>query len=134
MSVLFSLDAQRCGVERHVLVEADGFGISVALDGAHQPARSFNDAMSIARDYLGKFLQPAERAGIPWGLRVTVPDGVAVYGEWPLTGGGGGSPGFQKTPLARIRDRWAGSSALSALENAMSIVREYGPRSGRRAA
>ena len=128
MSQLFSLDAQRCGSERHVQAEADGFGITVYLDGEPRKARTINDAIRFARDYIGEFLQTAQRGGMPWGLRVTVADGVAVYGEWPLTGGGGGSPSFQNTPLVRIRNRWHDSGPISALENAIQIIREYAPR------
>ena len=134
MSQLFSLDAQKCGAERHVHADADGLGITVYCDGQPSRARSGNDAISIARSYIGEFLQPAQRGGIPWGLMVTVPDGVAVYGEWPLGGGGGRSPGFQNTPLVRIRNRWHDSGPLSALENALQIIREYVPRGGRKAA
>lgn len=132
MSQLFSLAAHRCGPERHVRAEADGFGITVYLDGEPRTARTINDAIAIARDYIGDFLQPAQRGGMPWGLLVTVSGGVASYGEWPLSGGGG-SPSFQNTPLVRIRNRWADSRPLSALANAIQIVREYVPR-GRRAA
>ena len=133
MSSLFTLDAQKCGFECHATAEADGLGITVYLDGQRQHARSLNDAIRLARGHIGEFLLAAERGGVPWGLRVTVPDGVAVYGEWPLVPGGR-SPSFQNTPLVRIRNRWNGSSPLSALENAIAIIREYGPRSVRRAA
>lgn len=127
MSQLFSLDAQKCGPERHATAESDGFGITVSLDGEMVRARSTNDAIRIARDYIGEYLQPAERGGVPWGLRVTVSGGVAVYGEWPLVGGSGGSPDFQNTPLVRIRNRWHDSGPLSALANAIEIIRAYVP-------
>jgi hypothetical protein len=125
MSQLFSLAAQKCGSERHVQATSDGLGITVDLDGRMVSARSVEDAIRIGRDYIGEFLQPAQRGGIPWGLMVNVSGGSAVYGEWPLLGGGGGSPGFQNTPLARIRDRWHDSGPLSALANAIEIVRAY---------
>jgi hypothetical protein len=127
MAHLFSLDAQRCGPARHARADADGLGgITVDLDGQQIHARSTNDAIRIARDYIGEFLQPAQRGGIPWGLRVTVSGGNAVYGEWPLVGsGGGGSPSFQSSPLVRIRNRWHDSGPLSALANAIEIVRAY---------
>jgi hypothetical protein len=125
MAHLFSLDAQRCGVERHARAEADGFGITVDLDGQSAHARSGNDAIRIAREYIGEHLQAAQRAGVPWGLRGTVSDGVAVSGEWPRVGGGGGSPSFQDTPLVRIRNRWRGSGPLSALANAVEILHAY---------
>jgi hypothetical protein len=126
MSQLFALDAQKCGIERHVRATSDGLGIVVDLDGRLVNARSVNEAIREARDYIGEYLQPAQRGGIPWGLLVTVSDGIAAYGEWPLAGGGGGSPSFQNTPLVRIHQRWhRGSGPLSALENAIQIIREY---------
>jgi hypothetical protein len=133
VSKLFSLAAQKCGIERHVTAEADGFGITVYTDGIPTRARSGAEAISISRDYIGEFLQPAQHGGVPWGLMVTVPDGVAVYGEWPLSGRGSRSPSFENTPLVRIRNRWHDSGPLSALENAIQIIREYAPR-GRQAA
>jgi hypothetical protein len=135
MSQLFSLDAQKCGFERHTSAEADGFGITVSRDGEMVRARSVDDAIRIARDYIGEFLQPAQRGEIPWGLLVTVPGGSASYGEWPLLGGSR-NPDFQNTPLVRIRNRWHnGSGPLSALANAIAIIRSYAPtgRAGRAA-
>lgn len=128
MSQLFSLDAHRCGPERHAQASSDGLGITVSLDDEMIRARSVNDAIRIARDYIGEYLQPAQRGGMPWGVRVTVSDGVAVYGEWPLVGGSGTSPDFQNTPLVRIRNRWHDSGPLSALANAVEIIRAYTPR------
>lgn len=135
MSQLFSLDAQKCGVERHARAEADGLGITVYTDGHPHRTRSSTDAITIARDYIGEFLRSAQGGGTPWGLRVTVNDGVAVYGEWPLVPSAGGNPSFQSTPLVTIRNRWRDASALSALENAIQIIRAYvGRPSARRAA
>jgi len=133
MSELFSLDAQVCGFERHAKAEADGLGITLYLDG--QPTRhgSVNDAIRGARDFIGEFLRPAERGDRPWGLRVSVSGGAAVYGEWPLVGGGG-SPSFRKSPLVRIRERWHDSGPVSALENAIQIIREYVSRGSQRLA
>ncbi len=132
MSQLFSLDAQSCGFERHVTASGDGFGIVVHRDGESVRASSPSDALNIASRYIGDFLRPAQRGGRPWGLKVSVSGGQAVYGEWPLSGGGGGGASFQNTPLVRIRNRWRDSSPMSALENAIAIIREYIPR--RRAA
>lgn len=133
MSQLFSLYAQRCGEERHAIAEADGFGITVRLDGHPVQARRATDAIRIARDYIGEYLKPAQRGGIPWGLRVTVTGGVAAYGEWPLAGGPG-SPSFQNSPLVRIRSRWHDSGPFSALENAVEIIRAYVTTAATRAA
>ena len=125
---MFSIHAQVVGNERSVSAEADGSGIVVMAPDGPRRASSWTEAVNIARDYIGEFLRPAQRAGVPWGVRVSVPDGQAAYGEWPLTGGGRPSPSFERTPLAQIRDRWQGSSAISALENAVAIVRAYIPR------
>jgi hypothetical protein len=133
MSQLFALEAQKCGTERHTEAVPDGHAIIVYLDGQPVAARSSNDAIRLAHDYIGEFLKSAQRGGAPWGLRVTVPGGVAVYGEWPLVGGGGGSPDFRNAPLVRIRNRWHDSGPLSALENAIEIIRAYVGR-GRAAA
>ena len=132
MSQLFSLSAQSAGAERQARAETDGFGITLYLDGQPTAVRSGIDAVNKARDYIGEFLKSAERHGFrAWGLLVAVPDGQAVYGEWPLVGGGGGSPSFQNTPLFKIRNRWHDSGPISALENAVAILREYTPRGGR---
>jgi hypothetical protein len=129
----FSLDAQVCGTERSVRAETDGLGIIVHTSDGLRRAGSWNEAIRIARDYIGEFLRPAQRPGVPWGLRVSVPDGQAVYGDWPLLSGPSGGGSFRQTPLSQIRGRWSGSSAHSALENAIQIIRAYAPR-GRAAA
>ncbi len=133
MSQLFALDAQKAGFERHARAESDGFGIVVYLDGEPHRAGTFSRAISIARDYIGEFLQPAQHGGIPWGLMVSVSGGRAAYGQWPLGSGGGGGPSFQNSPLVRIHSRWHDSGPLSALESAIQIIRAYGPE-GRAAA
>jgi hypothetical protein len=128
MSQLFELNAQKAGFERQIEAEADGFGITLIRDGNPSRVSSADEAIRDAGDYMAEFLRPAARGGIPWGLRIVVLDGVAVYGEWPLVGGGGRSPSFQKTPLVQIRERWHDSGPLSALENAIQIIRAYTPR------
>ena len=130
----FSLDAQVCGIERSVRAEVDGLGIVVHHAEGIRRARSWSEAIRFAEEDIGRFLRPARRPGVPWGLRVTVPDGSAVYGEWPLIPSSGSpSPDFRRSPLSRIRERWSGSNAHSALENAVAIIRAYAPR-GRAAA
>jgi hypothetical protein len=133
MRNLFSLDAHTCGNEHHATADSDGFGIVVRVDGVPRRARTYSDAVRLARDHIGRILEPAEQGGIPWGLRVTVPDGAAVYGEWPLVGRSG-SQSFERTPLARIRSRWRESRPLSALDNAVEILRAYTSTSVRHAA
>jgi hypothetical protein len=61
---------------------------------------------------------------------VTVVEGSAAYGEWPLSGGGA-PPSFQQTALVRIWRRWPGHGPLSALENAIEIIRAYNVGSAR---
>ncbi len=129
---MFSITAQVVGVERSAQVKSDGLGITIQTDAGLCRAGSWNEAVRIARDYIGEHLRPAHRPGVPWGLRVTVPDGSAVYGEWPLVSGPPPSSAFEQTPLSQIRRRHDGSSATAALENALAIVRAYIPR--RRAA
>jgi hypothetical protein len=137
VSTLFNLDAQVAGQERHTHAELDGSGITVYTDGLPHVARTGNDAIRIARNYIGEFLTHADRPGFgAWGVRVTVSDGTAVYGQWPLAGRGGGDPDFRNSPLVRIRNRWHDSGPISALQNAVEILHAYVPRgaASRRAA
>lgn len=133
---MFTLDAQVCGTSRSVSAvsavsaESDGTGITVRTSGGRVRARSMQDAIRIAREDIGRFLQPAQRGGKPWGLRVVVGSVQAVYGEWPLLppsgGPGGGRP--DNSPVTRIRRDYNDSSGpLGALENAIRIIRAYLP-------
>jgi hypothetical protein len=131
MTQLFSLEAQKAGFEVQARAEADGLGITVHTDQGPIPAHSIDAAIRVARDYIGQFIEPARRGGIPWGLLVTVSEGVASYGEWPLSGGGG-SPSFQQTALVRIHSRWDDHGPLSALQNAIEIIRWYNGSPARR--
>lgn len=130
MTQLFSLEAQKAGFQAQASAEADGLGIVVNTDAGPTRVRGVDVAIRVARDHIGQFLAPASRGGVPWGLLVTVAEGVAAYGEWPLSGGGA-SPSFQQTLLARIRRRWHDHGPLSALENAIEIIRGYNGGSGR---
>jgi hypothetical protein len=51
------------------------------VNGRTVSASSTNEVIRVARDYIGEYLQVAQRGGVPWGLRVTVSGGVAVYWE-----------------------------------------------------
>ena len=124
MSQLFSLAAQKAGFQAQASADADGLGILVNTDAGPTRVRAVDAAIRVARDHIGRFLEPASRGGIPWGLLVTVAEGAAAYGEWPLSGGTA-SPSFQQTALARIRRRWHDHRPLSALENAIEIIRAY---------
>jgi hypothetical protein len=130
MPQLFSLAAQKAGFQAHANVESDGLGIVVNTDAGPARVRNVDAAIRITRDHIGQFLAGASHGGVPWGLLVTVPEGSAAYGEWPLSGGAA-SPSFQQTLLARIRRRWHDHGPLSALENAMEIARAYSGASGR---
>lgn len=130
MTQLFSLEAQRAGFRAHANAQADGLGIFVNTDVGPTRVRSVDMAIRVARDHVGQFLAPASHGGVPWGLLVTVAEGVAAYGEWPLSGGRA-SPSFQQTLLARIRRRWHDHGPLSALENAIEIIRGYNGGSSR---
>ncbi|MGH2904517.1 MAG: hypothetical protein ACRDK7_13175 [Solirubrobacteraceae bacterium] len=124
MSQLFALAAQKAGFQAHANANADGLGILLNTDAGPTRVRTIDAAIRVARDHIGGFLEPANRGGVPWGLLVTVAEGSAVYGEWPLSGGPA-SPDFQQTALARIRRRWHDRGPLSALENAVEIIRAY---------
>jgi hypothetical protein len=84
---LFSLAAQKAGFEAHANAEADGLGIVVSTDAGPTRVRTVDAAMCLARDHIGQFLAPASHGEIPWGLLVSVAEGSAAYGEWPLSGG-----------------------------------------------
>jgi hypothetical protein len=131
MTQLFSLAAQKASFEASASAEADGLGITVHTDQGPIRAHSVDAAIRVARDYIGQFIEPARRGGIPWGLLVTVSEGVASYGEWPLSGGGG-SPSFLQTALVRIRGHWNDHGPLSALENAIEIIHWYNRSPARR--
>jgi hypothetical protein len=120
----FNLDAQVLGTKRSVRAEVDGLGIVVHYSEGIRRVRSWGDAIRVAERDIGEFIRPAGRPGVPWGLRVSVPDGTAVYGEWPLLPGPP-SPDFRRSLLSRIRDRLSGPSASSALENAVAIITAY---------
>jgi hypothetical protein len=128
MSQLFSPRRTEAGFRAHA--SADGLGILVNTDAGPTRVGTVDAAIRVARDHIGRFLEPTGRGGIPWGLLVTVAEGSAAYGEWPLSGGTA-SPSFQQTALARIRRRWHDHDALSALENAIEIIRAYNCESGR---
>jgi hypothetical protein len=130
MSQLFSLAAQKAGFQAHADAQVDGLGIVVSTEAGVTRVRTVDAAMRVARDHIGEFLAPASQGAIPWGLLVSVAEGSAASGEWPLSGGTA-TPSFQQTALARIRRRWHDHGPLSALENAMEIVRAYNGGSAR---
>lgn len=124
MSRLFLLRAQVLGTERTVSAEADGFGITVHTSRGSVRARSVNDAIRIARDDMGDFLKTTKHAEGAWGLHVAVADVQAVYGNWPLLPGPpSGAP--SDSLVTRIRSRWHDSGPISALENAIEVIRGY---------
>ncbi len=120
MAALFSLDAQASGTDHHVAAESDGYGIAMQVDGQALRARSYREAVVIARNHMSAILIRAEHGDVSWGFRVRVPDGVAVYGEWPPE-----ERSAETTAVVRIRDDWQGSGPSSALDNALEILRAY---------
>ena len=125
---VFSLQAQVCGHQLSVTVSDAGGRLIVETASEQWSAQSLADAERVAGRQVGLFLQRAQRRGIPWGLYLSVGQVAAVYGDWPLLPGPA-SPRASETPLSRIRSRWRPSDGpLSALENAMAIIRAYAPR------
>ncbi|MGA2455531.1 MAG: hypothetical protein ABSG93_18655 [Solirubrobacteraceae bacterium] len=78
MTQLFSLEAQKAGFQAHASAEADGVGIVVNTDAGPTRVRGVDAAIRVARDHIGQFLAPASHGGVPWGLLVTVAEGVAA--------------------------------------------------------
>jgi hypothetical protein len=132
MQSLFSLDAQRPGSERSVSAEADGFGVTVYTSDGPVRVPGVKQAVRVARDDIGRFLKDAKRTD--WGLRVTVAGVQAVYGDWPLIQAPVPDSRPEPSLVVRIRSRWDGGGPLSALENAIEIIRAYLSRDGRKAA
>lgn len=131
---MFKLTAQVLGTTHSVSAETDGAGgITVTTSSGPVRARNINDALRIARRDMGEFLLPAQKPGRPWGLLVQVAGVQAVYGDWPLfPGRPDGRP--ENSLVRRIRARWHDSEPISALENALEIVKAYLGSSGRVAA
>jgi hypothetical protein len=131
---VFTLTAQVLGTQHTTSAERDDAGrIIVNTSNGPLGARSVSDAIRIAHRDMGEFLLPAQRPGRPWGLLVSVAGVQAVYGDWPLLPG---EP--RRKPdnslVHRIRSRWHDSGPISALDNALEIVRAYLGSQGRRAA
>lgn len=125
---LFSLTAQVLGHQRSCTAESDGFGITVNTATGPRSVRSWHEAIRVAEQDIGLFLRRAERGDIPWGLHVSVGTVQAVYGEWPLLPGPP-SDRPEPSPVSRIRSRWRESDGpMSALNNAVEIIRFYLPR------
>jgi hypothetical protein len=135
---MFTLSAQVLCDQRTVSAEQDVLGITVTTSRGLQHARILNEALRLARDDLGEFLQRGDRAGVPWGLCVSVAGISAYYSDVRFCrsagSGGGGLPSTEL--VVRIRRRWhVNQGPTAALENALDIVRAYlGGRSEHRAA
>jgi hypothetical protein len=65
MSQLFSLAAQKAGFQAQASAEADGHGILVTTDAGATRVRTVDAAIRVARDHIGRFLEPAQHAGSP---------------------------------------------------------------------
>jgi hypothetical protein len=132
----FSLTAHICGQEFAVSVHNDGTGWVVVTPAGQQSAGRFNTALRLARNEIGHYLSRARRDQ-PWGLVVQAGGSSALYGT-PNPAAGvvlGGPPGNPNSLVARIRRRWHdGDSPVSALENAIEIIRALVERPRRAAA
>lgn len=121
----FSLTAHICGEELSVTAHNDGTGWVVHSRAGSRAARRFQTALRLARDEVGSYLTHV-RTNQPWGLVVSVGGASALYGT-PNPAAGvsiGGPPGDPNSVIARIRRRWRdGDSPVSALENAVQIIR-----------
>jgi hypothetical protein len=131
---IFRLAAQVLGNERSASVSSDGVGYVVQTQAGVVAARSLKEAIRLAREHIGRFLHKADRRQATWGLLVQVGTVSAVYGDWPLLPAAGPPSTRSSSLVARIRARWQGGSAISALENALEIVRAHTPTGGREAA
>jgi hypothetical protein len=130
-----SFDASILTDRRSVTISAAPGGYRVQTDASSQVVRPFARALAEARDYLGRFLVTAERGGAPWGLRVCVSAGCALYGPTPPGTFGGGVPVRPDELLAKIRGEYrADDGPIAALSNAIKIARAYPPESVARAA
>ena len=131
-----SFDATVLTERRTVTISAVPDGYRVQMDADVQLFRRFNQALNVARDYLGRLLVTAERRSLPWGLGVCVSAGCAFYGPNPPRAfGGGGAPVPPDQLLAKIRaDYRDGDGPIAALQNAVRIARAYPPEPVRHAA
>lgn len=134
--VSFSLTAHVCGTEYSVNAQNDGTGWLVMTPTGQHAAGPFQAAVRIARNEIGQFLSRVHRDQ-PWGLVVQAGSSSAMYGT-PNPAAGvvlTGAPGDPNSVVARIRGRWRdGDSPLSALENAVEIIRAVLERRHRAAA
>lgn len=132
----FSLTAHICGQELGARAYNDGTGWVVETPAGQQAAGRFETALRLARNEVGSYLRRA-RHDQPWGLVVQAGGSSAIYGT-PNPAVGvvlGGRAGDPNSLVARIRRRWHdGDSPISALENAIEIIRALVERSRRVAA
>jgi hypothetical protein len=132
----FSLTAHICGHELVASAYNDGTGWVVETPAGQQAAGRFETALRLVRNEIGSYLKHARREQ-PWGLVVQADGSSAIYGT-PNPAAGvvlSGPPGDPNSLVARIRRRWHdGDSPVSALQNAIEIVRAVIERSRRAAA
>lgn len=125
--MLFSLRAHVLGDERSITATSDGVGVTLSGDFGSRRTSSVDDALRIAHKYIAQHLREAARGDRPWGLVVSVAGFSALYGTPNPAAGvalGGGMPADPTSEPMRIYRRWRrGDSAMSALENAMQIIR-----------
>jgi hypothetical protein len=136
MQILFTLIARTVIEVRTVTVTSDGTNYFVKTDSGTRPVRTLRQAVHFAREEIGHFLAPIERAQGPWGLYVSVAGVAAFYGELqPNVPRSGGPPLPPGELINRIRDDYRpGDGPLAALRNAIRIIEAYLGRGHRAAA
>jgi hypothetical protein len=131
----FSLIAHICGCEISVSAINDGTRWVLTGPAGQQVVARFQIAVRLAHSDVGQYLTRARRDQ-PWGLVVQAGTSSAIYGT-PNPAAGvvlTRAAGDPNSVVARIRRCWReGDSPLSALENAVEIIRAL-TQSSRKAA
>ena len=131
----FTLTAHVLGDERTISALDDGTGVVLTGDFGSRRAGSMHEAERLAREYIGRHLVEAAGGKKPWGLVVSVSGFSALYGTPNPAAGvalGGGAPADPNSAPMRIYRRWRpGDSPMSALENAVQIIKAVVGETGR---
>lgn len=126
--MIFSLRAHVNGISRSISASSNG-GLVLTGDFGSRPAGSLQQAIRIARDYIGEHLREANRRDVPWGLVVSVGGFSAQYGTPDPSAGvalGGGTPANPNSIEMRIWRRWRpGDSPMAALQNATRSSKRF---------
>lgn len=125
---LFEFQGHVCGDQFSAVATARGREITIDCDGVVIRARSIDNAISMAADFVSSKLRPAVRTSAPWGLAVSVAGVSAVYGEWPKFTGRPNDTLNERSPVVRIRRKLRYDEPQSSISNAIEILRAYLPR------